>query len=97
MSELENSDNNVYRSIFEAAPIPDSARARQNRQEQEIKLVQGMDQENLYTSIAATLDQLSARMATQARSYVEIDGFIKNKEQLLACTPAIQPGEQQGS
>ena len=91
MSELEKRDNNVYRSIFEAAPIPDSARARQTQQEQELKLVQGMDQENLYLSVATTLNQLSARMANQARSYLQIDNFIKNKEQLLSCTPAIQP------
>jgi murein DD-endopeptidase MepM/ murein hydrolase activator NlpD len=91
MGELEKRDNNVYRAIFEAAPIPDSARARENQHELEIKLVQGMDQENLYTSVAATLDQLTARIASQSKSYVQIDGFIKNKEQLLACTPAIQP------
>ena len=28
MTELEKRDNHVYRAIFEAAPIPDSARAR---------------------------------------------------------------------
>ena len=28
MDELENRDNNVYRSIFEAQPIPDSARVK---------------------------------------------------------------------
>src|SRR6202011_148824 len=91
MGELEKRDNNVYRAIFEAAPIPDSARAKAAQQEQEMKLVQGMDQENLYTSVASTLSQLEARIASQSKSYVQIDGFIKNKEQLLACTPAIQP------
>src|SRR6516225_513593 len=80
MSELEKRDNNVYRAIFEAAPIPDSARARQSQQEQE------MDQENLYMSVATTLSQLTARIANQAKSYIQIDGFIKNKEQLLSCT-----------
>src|SRR5688572_13739214 len=29
MEELEKRDNNVYRSIFEANPIPDSARAKE--------------------------------------------------------------------
>ncbi len=29
MEELEKRDNNVYRAIFEANPIPDSARAMQ--------------------------------------------------------------------
>jgi murein DD-endopeptidase MepM/ murein hydrolase activator NlpD len=91
MGELEKRDNNVYRAIFEAAPIPDSARARAEAQQKEIQLVQGMDQENLYTSVAGTLEKLSARIAAQAQSYVQIDGFIRNKEQLLACTPAIQP------
>ncbi len=29
MLELENRDNNVYRSIFEATPVPDSARLKE--------------------------------------------------------------------
>ena len=91
MNELEKRDNNVYRAIFEANPIPDSARAKALAQQKEIQLVQGMDQENLSSSIANSLKNLSARMAFQTKSYDEIDGFIKNKEELLACTPAIQP------
>jgi murein DD-endopeptidase MepM/ murein hydrolase activator NlpD len=91
MGELEKRDNHVYREIFEANPIPDSARAKAMHQQDEIKLVESMDQENLATSIANTLNNLSARVASQAKSYKEIDGFIKNKEQLLGCTPAIQP------
>jgi murein DD-endopeptidase MepM/ murein hydrolase activator NlpD len=91
MGELEKRDNHVYREIFEANPIPDSARAKALDQQKEIQLVQGMDQENLSTSIANTLNNLTSRIAVQTKSYSEIDGFIKNKEQLLACTPAIQP------
>ncbi len=91
MGELEKRDNHVYRAIFEANPIPDSARAKALDQQKEIQLVQGMDQENLSTSIANTLNNLTSRIAVQTKSYSEIDGFVKNKEQLLACTPAIQP------
>jgi murein DD-endopeptidase MepM/ murein hydrolase activator NlpD len=91
MSDLEKRDNGVYRAIFEANPIPDSARAKALAQQHEIELVQGMDQENLAQSIAHSLNSLTSRMAFQTKSYHEIDGFIKNKEQLLACTPAIQP------
>ena len=89
--DLEKRDNDVYRAIFEANPIPDSARAKAMAQQQEIKLVQGMDQDNLAASIAATLNNVSARINYQNKSYNDINGFIKNKEQLLACTPAIQP------
>ncbi len=91
MGDLEKRDNHVYREIFEANPIPDSARAKAMHEQEEIKLVQGMDQENLAESIANALNNISARIAHQTKSYNEIDGFIKNKEQLLACTPAIQP------
>jgi len=91
MGNLEKRDNDVYRAIFEANPIPDSARAKALAQQEEIKLVSSMDQDNLATSIANTLNNLSARIDYQTKSYQTIDGFIKNKEQLLSCTPAIQP------
>jgi murein DD-endopeptidase MepM/ murein hydrolase activator NlpD len=91
LSELEKRDNGVYRAIFEANPVPDSARAKDVAHQQEILLVQAMDQDNLATSIAKTLNNLSARMDFQAKSYHQIDSFIKNKEQMLSCTPAIQP------
>jgi murein DD-endopeptidase MepM/ murein hydrolase activator NlpD len=88
---LEKRDNEVYRAIFEANPIPDSARAKNLAKEQEFQLVQGMDQENLASSVAKSLTTLSARIAAQTKSYDDINNFIKNKEQLLASTPAIQP------
>ena len=91
ISDLEHRDNEVYRSIFEANPIPDSARSHALAQAQEVQLVQAMDQDNLATSIVTTLNKLEARIVSQTKSYHQIDGFIKNKEQLLACTPAIQP------
>jgi murein DD-endopeptidase MepM/ murein hydrolase activator NlpD len=89
--DLEKRDNEVYRAIFEANPIPDSARAKNMAQQQEFQLVQGMDQDNLATSVGNSLAALSARIRAQAKSYDEINIFIKNKELLLACTPAIQP------
>ncbi|MBS1598191.1 MAG: M23 family metallopeptidase [Bacteroidetes bacterium] len=91
MGQLEKRDNEVYRAIFEANPIPDSARAKIMAQQQEIELVEKMDQDNLAVSIANTMNNLAARINYQTKSYNEINGFIKNKEQLLACTPAIQP------
>jgi formiminotetrahydrofolate cyclodeaminase len=36
MKELEDRDNEVYRSIFEATPIPDSARLKDLEKEQQI-------------------------------------------------------------
>src|ERR1700744_4496178 len=47
IGDQEHRVNNVYRAMFEAAHIPHSARAGDNQQEQEEKLVHGMHQEKL--------------------------------------------------
>lgn len=91
MAELEDRDNEVYRAIFEANPIPDSARAREIEQQAELARVLRLSQNELETSIIQTLNVLENRMRVQENSYVQITNFIKNKEQLLASTPAIQP------
>ncbi len=91
MKELEKRDNDVYRAIFEANPIPDSARAKAMENQKEIILVQKMDQNDLTSSITSSINNIAQRMAFQDKSFMELQGFIKNKEVLLASTPAIQP------
>ncbi|MEI9944124.1 MAG: M23 family metallopeptidase [Chitinophagaceae bacterium] len=91
MKELEKRDNNVYRSIFEANPIPDSARAKEMENQKEIATIEGMENNELYSSIVSTLNKLSSRIKVQNASYSELDGLIKTKEKLLSHTPAIQP------
>ena len=91
MASLEKRDNEIYRSIFEASPIPDSARVKEMEKIKEIQLVQAMDAGDLYADIVKTINVLSKQMAFQNKSYDDIEGFIKDKEVLLACTPAIQP------
>lgn len=91
MKELEKRDNEVYRVIFEANPIPDSLRSKEMAEQKEREMVMGMTNFQLENSITQTMGNLSTRMTRQEQSYKEIYGFIKNKELLLAATPAIQP------
>ena len=91
MVELEKRDNHVYREIFEANPIPDSARAKSLEKQEEVRLAESMEDNELAYSIAATLDKLMNRIAFQKKSYQEIEAMIGNKEKMLAATPAIQP------
>ena len=91
LKQLEKRDNDVYRTIFEANPIPDSARAKQLEMEKEIRLVSAMDENELAYSLSATLTSISNRISFQEKSYLEIEDMIKDKEKLLASTPAIQP------
>jgi len=91
MSELETRDNKVYRAIFEANPIPDSARAKEQARKAEISLVTRLSDDALVGGMISQLNNLSARLASQTSSYSEIDEMIKNKEKLLGAIPAIQP------
>jgi murein DD-endopeptidase MepM/ murein hydrolase activator NlpD len=91
MAELEKRDNTVYRSIFEAKPIPDSVRAKELEKQKEIAKVEKMEDYEVVQSIQNTLKMLSGRINIQKRSYKELEGLMNNKEKILAATPAIQP------
>lgn len=91
MVELEQRDNEVYRSIFEATPIPDSARVKEMLAKNEIRLIQALSNTELIENMRNQLNNLSLRMSFQSKSFVEITTMVKNKEKLLRAIPAIQP------
>ena len=91
MASLEKRDNQVYRSIFEANPLPDSARARLIEQKKEVEKVAAMNDEKLGNELAKTLNNLSARIAYQFTVIMILKNLIKNQGEKLACIPAIQP------
>ena len=88
---LEKRDNEVYRSIFEANPLPDSARAKLIEQKKELDKINVMGDDELGKDIAKTLNGLSARVAYQKESYGTIEKLISNQGNKLASIPAIQP------
>ena len=91
MVELEQRDNEVYRSIFEATPIPDSARVKEMLAKNEIRLIQSLSNTALIENMRNQLNNLSLRMSFQSQSFVEVTTMVKNKEKLLKAIPAIQP------
>jgi murein DD-endopeptidase MepM/ murein hydrolase activator NlpD len=91
MVELEQRDNDVYRSIFEATPIPDSARVKEMLAKNEIRLIQSLSNTALIENMRNKLNNLSLRMSFQVQSFTEITAMVKNKEKLLRAIPAIQP------
>jgi murein DD-endopeptidase MepM/ murein hydrolase activator NlpD len=91
MHELEKRDNDVYRAIFEATPIPDSVRSKVLEMKQEVEFVESLRDNALVKSINASLNNLSNRIRVQKTSYKEVNELLKNKENIIAHTPAIQP------
>jgi murein DD-endopeptidase MepM/ murein hydrolase activator NlpD len=96
MDELEKRDNQVYRQIFEADPIPDSARTEEIEKSREITLVSSLNDNQLVRSVSDQLRTMAARIVYQEKSYDEIEEMIRNKEKLLASIPAIQPVTNKG-
>jgi murein DD-endopeptidase MepM/ murein hydrolase activator NlpD len=91
LAELEKRDNTVYRAIFEANPIPDSARAKELEEQIEIANIEQLEDRELVKSIVNTLNNITNRISVQQKSYIEIESLVKNKEKLFSHTPAIQP------
>jgi murein DD-endopeptidase MepM/ murein hydrolase activator NlpD len=91
LHEIEKRDNMVYRSIFEASPIPDSARAKMMEKQEEEKFVASLTESELNESIIIQIKNLNNRLHAQTISFNAIEEMVKNKEALLSATPAIQP------
>lgn len=91
LDELQHRDNNIYRVIFEADPIPDSVRTGNAQKNEELARLQSKPNETIISATAKMLEELVSRVAVQEKSYLQIEDLIKNKQKMLASIPAIQP------
>lgn len=92
LADLENRDDNIYRAVFEVEPIPDNLRRAGiggvNRYKSLEKFKGSAD---IVVSTTKKLDRLAKQMYIQSKSFDEIYGLAKQKEEMLASIPAIQP------
>ena len=93
LSNLEERDDNVYRIIFEAEPIPSSIRkAGIGGIEKYKDLLNGnLEREDIIIETYKKSDELKRKMYIQTKSYDELIELANKKEELLAAIPAIQP------
>lgn len=91
LSQLQERDNNIYRSYFEANPIPEEQRKAGFGGVNRYKDLQGFDNSNLITELTKEVDILSKQMVVQSKSLDEIVALAKEKKKMLASIPAILP------
>jgi hypothetical protein len=93
MAALQKRDDNVYRVIFEADPIPESIRQAGTGGSEKYKEILENDlvNEEMIIQALGKVDQIKRQMYIQTKSYDEILQMARNKSKLLAATPAIQP------
>lgn len=93
MVALQKRDDDIYRVINEAEPIPRTIREGGIGGTDRYKklLQQGLEQEKLILSTLKKIESLKKQMYIQTKSYDEIVSLAKNKDQMYASIPAIQP------
>ena len=93
LENLEERDDNIYRIIFEAEPIPSTIRQAGvggiNRYKE---LIDGnLKREELLVDNYIKIDELKRKLYIQTKTYDELFNMANNKEDLIAAIPAIQP------
>jgi murein DD-endopeptidase MepM/ murein hydrolase activator NlpD len=91
LDDIEERDNNIYRTVFEAEPIAEPIRKAGFGGVDRYKALQGFASSGLMTEASKRLDKISKQLYIQSKSFDEVVNLVKNKEQLLASIPAIQP------
>jgi len=91
IAELENRDNNIYRTIFEAAPIPDSIRYGKDYSTIDPREFAYMSPEEVMGQVHKQINALKNRIIVQQRSDDTIEHMVHQKEEMLHSIPTIQP------
>ena len=91
LDDIQQRDNNLYRVIFEAEPIPSSIRKAGFGGTNRYSQLESFSNSELVTRTAKKLDILSKEAYIQSKSYDDVLKMALNKEKMLASIPAIMP------
>ncbi len=91
LADIERRDDNIYREIMEAEPISKNVRSAGVGGVNRYTHLEGYRNSEIVINTTQRLDQLAKRLYVQSKSFDEVIDLAKNKEQMLASIPAVQP------
>ncbi len=91
VDEMSDRDDNIYRIIFEAEPIPKSVRQAGYGGVNRYMRLEGYNNSELLIETSKKLDNIASELYVQSKSFDEVYEMARNKEKMLVCIPAIQP------
>lgn len=91
LHEIQDRDDNIYRTIFEAEPIPQSIRRAGYGGVNRYKYLEGRSYSDQVIAMRKEIDILTKQLAVQSKSLDKIEDLAKNKVLMLASIPGIQP------
>lgn len=91
LNDLQDRDDNIYRVILEAEPVSEEKRKAGYGGVDRYATLEGYKNSPVIIETAKKLDRLSGQLYVQSVSFDEVFEMAKNKEEMLAHIPAIQP------
>ncbi len=91
LADVQDRDDNIYRVIFEAEPVPSEVRKAGFGGVDRYKQLERLTNSEIVVNTAKRLDEITSQLVVQSKSYDEVFKLAKNKEKLIASIPAIQP------
>ncbi|MBK9760360.1 MAG: M23 family metallopeptidase [Flavobacteriales bacterium] len=89
--DVQRRDDNVYRVIFEADPIPADVRQAGIGGVNRYKDLEGYASSELVMTTRKRLDRIAKQLYVQSISMDEVAGLAMRKQEMLASIPSIQP------
>jgi len=91
LADLQERDDNIYRVIFEAEPIPSSVREAGIGGIDRYEKLKGYSNSEILIETQKRMDRIMGQLYVQSKSFDEVFSMARNKEKMLASIPAIQP------
>ena len=91
LTNLQDRDDNLYRVIFDANPIPSTVRKAGFGGVNKYKQLEDMNDPELVIATSRKLDIISKEAYVQSKSYDEVLKLAMSKEKMMASIPAIMP------
>lgn len=91
LQDIQLRDDNLYRVIFQADPIPEAIRQAGYGGTNRYEHLMDMADAELVVNTTQRLDVLSKQLYIQSNSFDDVVELCKNHDEMLKCIPAIQP------
>ncbi len=91
LSQLQYRDDNIYRSLFEVEPIPETVRKAGFGGSNKYEELENLEHSELIIHTSKHIDQIMKQIYVQSKSFDEIVNLAKNKEKWLKSMPAVLP------
>jgi murein DD-endopeptidase MepM/ murein hydrolase activator NlpD len=89
LADLQHRDDNIYRVIFEADPLPSKFRQRQE-ETREVDYSQ-IELSDIMDNVDQRIKRVEELMYAQSVSFDEVQRLVGQKKEMLAAIPSIQP------